>query len=65
MECKQCNGKNVSSKVRQGKPVKIDGDAYWLQVFTCNDPKCPNFEKDIGEKRTNIFDESKVEEVYC
>jgi len=49
-------------RIRQAMPVQMDGKAYWLQIFTCDNPQCENYQKDIGERRTNISDEQDTTE---
>ena len=53
---------NVAPLVRNGKPVQEEEKVLWRQVFTCNNPSCENYGKDIGERMVNIFDESDITE---
>lgn len=56
MECK-CN---TQPSVKEGKPVKDGDKTYWKQIFVCNDPKCEDYGKEIGERLVNIFDNKEV-----
>jgi hypothetical protein len=62
MKCPLCE---TEPDVRDGTPIKDGDNVYWLHVFRCHDERCPNFDKDIGEVRTDIFDNSKqIEAIY-
>lgn len=49
-------------KVRSGQPVKEGEKTYWKQIFFCDNPNCPNYQKDIGIRKVNIFDEQDIKE---
>lgn len=53
---------NVAPLVRSGKAVKEGDKVLWQQIFTCNNPGCENFRKDIGERKVNVLDESDITE---
>lgn len=59
MKCK-CG---IEPKIRKGAPVQKEGKAFWVQIFTCNNPECPSYGKDIGERMINIFDQSEKTEI--
>ena len=56
MKCK-CK---CETKVRRGEPIEEGGKAYWQQIFFCDNPQCPNYKKDIGLRKVNIFDETDI-----
>lgn len=59
MKCKQCENEAFIVK---GEPIKEGMDAYWKQIFVCKNPNCINYNKVIGEKYVNIFNEKDTKE---
>lgn len=57
IKCKLCN---VEPTLKEGRPVNEDNKTYWRQIYTCSNPQCPNHNKEIGEVKINIFDNSDV-----
>lgn len=52
-------------RVKSGQPAKEGDKVYWQQIFFCDNPGCQNYQKDIGKRMINIFDEQDVkEEIY-
>lgn len=52
MQCKLCN---IEPRIVIAKPREIEGKPYLVQVLACNNPVCPNFEKEIWELRHDFL----------
>lgn len=61
MKCPLCE---TAPDVRSGNPIRDGDNIYWLHVFKCHDERCPNCGKDVGELRTNIFNNSEQQEIF-
>jgi hypothetical protein len=62
MNCPKCNAEPF---IREGTPVKTADSVEIVQIYKCANPQCENHGKDIGEVRTDIFDNSKqIEVIY-
>jgi hypothetical protein len=62
-QCTKCPVCNTMPFVREGKPVKTDDSVQIVQIYQCRDDG--QFKgQDVGEVRTDIFDNSKQIEVY-
>ena len=61
MQCPKCV---TAPRLREGKPLKDGENVYIVQIYKCNDPRCENYDKDIGEVRTDLFDNANQTEVY-
>lgn len=63
-QCRKCPVCNTMPFVREGKPVKTDDSVQIVQIYQCRNKNCPFNGQDVGEVRTDIFDNSKQIEVY-
>ena len=61
MQCKLCN---IEPRITQVKNQMIEDKPYTVQVLACNNPQCPNYQKEIGELRHDFLEpENKVIEI--
>jgi hypothetical protein len=62
-QCRKCPVCNTMPFVREGKPIKTEDSVQIVQIYQCRDNGWFNGQ-DVGEVRTDIFDNSKREEIY-